>query len=199
MPKRLKGSWMTSAEAALDVEKLVFRLRHPLTELAPRYLDAADLPMRLSRLLKPLALSEAEVAAIAASLSQLIAASTPLHSIDGLGPVLVENIVDWFTDEHERRVLAKMLEAGVNLRAEEKAVAGSGLAGKTFVLTGAMSAPRGEIKALVEAHGGKVTGSVSKKTSYVVAGDSPGSKVDKAVKNKVPVISEADLRALISG
>ena len=182
-----------------DVDKLVHRLRHPLTELAPRYLDTADLPLRLARPLKPLAISEAEVAAIAASLSRLIEASRRLHSIDGLGPVLVENIVDWFTDAHNQRVLEKMLRAGVNMRGEEKEVAGSGLAGKTVVLTGAMSAPRGEIKALVEAHGGKVTGSVSKKTSYVVAGDSPGSKVDKAVKNKVPVISEADLRALISG
>lgn len=182
-----------------DVEKLVFRLRHPLTELAPRYFDAADLPPRLARLLKPLGLSELEFAAIAASLSPLIAASKPLHGIEGLGPVLVENIVDWFTDEHNKRVLGKMLEAGVNMRAEEKDVAGSGLTGQTFVLTGAMSVPRGEIKALVEAHGGKVTSSVSKKTSYVVAGGAPGSKVDKAVKNKVPVISEADLRAMISG
>lgn len=186
-------------ESGADVEKLVFRLRQPLTELAPRYLDAADLPMRLARLLKPLALSEAEIAAIAESLGQLIAASKRLHGIEGLGPVLVENIVEWFTDEHNKRVLAKMLEAGVNMRAEEKEVAGSGLAGKTFVLTGAMSAPRGEIKALVEAHGGKVTGSVSKKTSYVVAGESPGSKVDKALKIKVPVISETELRALVGG
>ena len=112
--------------------------------------------------------------------------------------MLVENIVAWFTDDHNQRVLAKMLEAGVNMRAEEKALSGSGLAGQTFVLTGAMSVPRGEIKALVEANGGKVTGSVSKKTSYVVAGESPGSKVDKAVKNKVPVISEEALRALIA-
>ena len=62
-----------------------------------------------------------------------------------------------------------------------------------------MSVSRGEIKALVEAHGGKVTSSVSKKTSYVVAGESPGSKVEKALKIKAPVISEAELRALISG
>ena len=186
-------------ESGADLEKLVHRLRHPLTELAPRYLDASDLPVRLARLLKPLALREAEVAAIAESLSHLIAASRRLHGIEGLGPVLVENIVEWFTDDHNKRVLTKMMEAGVNMRAEEKEVAGSGLAGKTFVLTGAMSVPRGEIKALVEAHGGKVTGSVSKKTSYVVAGDSPGSKVDKALKNKVPVISEAELRALVGG
>ena len=131
------------------------------------------------------------------ALSVLIGASRPLHGVEGLGPVLVENIVNWFTDDHNQRVLAKMLEAGVNMRAEEKVMSGSGLAGKTFVLTGAMSVPRGEIKALVEANGGKVTGSVSKKTSYVVAGDAPGSKVDKALKNKV-VISEEELRALIA-
>ena len=90
-----------------------------------------------------------------------------------------------------------MHAAGVNMRAEKKTLAGTALAGKTFVLTGAMSVPRGEIKSLVEAHGGKVTGSVSKKTSFVVAGDSPGSKVEKAEKNGVPIINEDQLRALI--
>ena len=180
------------------IGKIAFRLRHPLTELVPRYLDAADLGDRLARLLKPLPRVAEHQGALEEALSVLIAASRPLHSIEGLGPVLVENIVVWFTDGHNQSVLAKMLEAGVNMRAEEKALSGSGLAGKTFVLTGAMSVPRGEIKALVETNGGKVTGSVSKKTSYVVAGDAPGSKVDKALKNKVPVITEEELRALIS-
>ena len=177
----------------MDANKLVFRLRQPLTELVPRYLDSADLHERLVRLLKPLPVSADKLKVIADALSSLIAVSRPLHSIEGLGPVLVANIVAFFTDDHNRRVLAKMTAGGVNMRAEEKVVAGSALAEKTFVLTGAMSVPRGDIKALVEANGGKVTGSVSKKTSYVVAGDAPGSKVDKAVKNKVPVISEAEL------
>ncbi|MCY4064358.1 MAG: NAD-dependent DNA ligase LigA [Chloroflexi bacterium] len=181
------------------ISKLRFRLRHPLTELVPRYLDATDLGDRLARLLKPLPSSADYLAALEDALSHLIAAARPLQSIEGLGPVLVENIVAWFTDDHNQSVLAKMLEAGVNMRAEEKVLSGSELAGQTFVLTGAMSVPRGEIKALVEANGGKVTGSVSKKTSYVVAGDAPGSKVDKALKIKVPVISEEELRALIGG
>lgn len=182
-----------------DICKLVIRLRRPLTDLVPRYLDGAKLNERLNRLFKPLGFSAEQVGLIEDSLSRLIAASRPLHSIEGLGPVLVENIVAWFTDEHNRAVLAKMKSAGVNMRAEEKVVSGSALADQTFVLTGAMSVPRGEIKALVEANGGKVTSSVSKKTSYVVAGDSPGSKVDKAISNNVPVISEAELRALIGG
>ena len=123
MPVRLKPLLDDERANGAEVEKLVFRLRQPLTELAPRYLDAVDLPVRLARLLKPMALSEAEIAAIAESLGQLIAASKRLHGIEGLGPVLVENIVEWFTDEHNKRVLAKMLEAGVNMRAEEKEVA----------------------------------------------------------------------------
>ena len=182
-----------------EINKLVFRLRHPLTELVPRYLDAADLGYRLARLLKPLRFSADDLGILEDSLRGLITASRPLHSIEGLGPVLVENIVAWFTDQHNRAVLAKMMAAGVNMRAEEKVVSGSELAGLTFVLTGSMSVPRGEVKTLVEANGGKVTGSVSKRTSYVVAGDSPGSKVDKALKNGVAVISEAELRALIVG
>ncbi len=200
-------AYANNAAALLDIErgddaeinKLVFRLRHPLTELVPRYLDAADLVDRLARLLKPLRFSADDLGILEDSLSSLINVSLPLHSIDGLGPVLVENIVAWFTGQHNQAVLAKMMAAGVNMQAEEKVVSGSGLDGLTFVLTGSMSVPRGEVKALVEANGGKVTGSVSKRTSYVVAGDSPGSKVDKALKNGVPIISEAELRALIAG
>ena len=182
-----------------DVAKLLQRLRHPTAELAPRYLDAADLAPRMERLLRPLELSPGEIETIQAQLSALIAVSRPLHAIEGLGPILVENIVSFFADPHQQAVIAKMEAAAVNMRAEEKVMASADLAGKTFVLTGTMSVPRGEVKALVEANGGKVTGSVSKKTSYVVAGESPGSKVDKARKSGVPVISEAELRALLPG
>ena len=188
----------TVGETGAEIDKIVHRLLHPNLELAPRYLHAEDLASRLERLLKPMLLSSGEVKTIENSLAELIALARPLHTLEGLGPILVQNIVDWFADAHHQKVLRKMFEAGVNMRAEQKTIAGSSLAGKTLVLTGAMSVPRADIKALVEANGGKVTSSVSKKTSYVVAGDSPGSKVDKAMKNKVPVISEDDLRALIA-
>ena len=180
-----------------DVEKLLYRLRRPTTELAPRYLDAPELAPRLERLLRPLRLSGEAVTAIAEQLQALINASRPLHAIEGLGPILAQNIVDWFTDGHNQTVLKKMQAAGVAMQAEEKEAAGTALAGRTFVLTGTMSVPRGEIKSLVEANGGKVTSGVSKRTSYVVAGDSPGSKVEKAAKNGVPIISETELRALL--
>ena len=181
-----------------DVIKLLNRLQHPNTELASRYLDATDLPSRLERLLRPLHFSQDELAVIAEQLGKLIEASRSLHTIEGLGPVLVQNIVEWFTDSHNQAVLKKMQAAGVNMTAAEKVLAGTALAGKTFVLTGTMSVPRDEIKTLVEVNGGKVTGGVSKKTSYVVAGDSPGSKVEKAEKIGVVIISEYELRALIA-
>ncbi len=180
-----------------DSAKLLRRLEQPAIELAPRYLDAVDLRARLSRLLRPLCLAECDVSKLAEALQPVIEASRRLHSIDGLGPKLVGNIVSWFTDAHQKRVLAKMAAAGVNMRAEEKERAGSGLAGQTVVLTGGMSVARGQVKALVEANGGKVTGSVSKRTSFVVAGDSPGSKVEKAIALGVPVISEDELRAML--
>ncbi len=182
-----------------DAGKLLLRLRQPLTELAPRYLDASDLSVRLARLLKRLNLRPGQIEGLAERLAGLIDASRPLHGIEGLGPVLVANIVDFFADERNLRVIAKLEAAQLNLRAEAQAAIGESLAGKTFVLTGAMSVPRSQIKKLVEAQGGKVTSSVSKRTSYVVAGDAPGSKVDKAIKIGAPVISEDDLRALIAG
>ncbi len=185
-------------EQSSEAQKTIHRLRHPNTELAPRYMDAADLDTRLRRFLKPLRpLPEARLLQLKHKLADLIEVSRPLHSIDGLGPILVKNIVDWFADDHHQTVLRKMRAAGVNMQVKAKVMAGSRLQGKTFVLTGAMSVPRGEIKALVEANGGKVTSSVSKRTSCVVAGDSPGSKVEKAAKNNVPVITEAELRAMI--
>ena len=180
-----------------DAEKTLDRLLHPNLDLVPRFLDAADLSTRLQRFLKPLPHLAEQSGQIENHLADLIHVARPLHSLEGLGPILIQNIVDWFADAHHQNVLKKMLAAGVNMRAEVKALTGTSLAGKTFVLTGSMTVPRGEIKALVEANGGKVTGSVSKKTSYVIAGDSPGSKVEKAEKNKVPVISEDELRALI--
>jgi len=181
-----------------ESDRQIARLQQPTTDLVPQYLDAADLNQRMTRRLKPLQLSADEIAGISQSLASLIAVSRRLHTIEGLGPVLVENIVDFFSDAHNRSVLAKMLATGVNMRAEEKAQAGDVLAGKTFVLTGTMSQPRGALKTLIEANGGKVTGNVSKRSNYVVAGESPGSKVEKAAKLGVPIIDEDALRMLLN-
>ena len=188
----------TMAGGSDDAQKAIHRLLRPNLELVPRFLDAADLGSRLDRFLKVLALPDDQRAQLENALRGLMAAAAPLHELEGLGPILAGNIVDFFADSHHQNVLEKMAAAGVNMRSEQKAETGSQLAGQTFVLTGAMSQPRAAIKSAIEAAGGKVTGSVSKKTSYVVAGESPGSKVEKAQKISIPVISEDELQALMT-
>lgn len=183
-----------------EVQKARARLLNPLVELAPRYLDAQDIDKKLARLLKPLlelAPADAPSAAqVAGALLPLIDASRPLLSIGGLGAVLTRSIVYWFSDVHHRTLIAKMRAAGVQMHAERAERASNVLEGFTFVITGSMSVPREQLEALIVAHGGKVTGSVSKKTSYVVVGEAAGSKLDKALALGVPTISEAELRQM---
>lgn len=134
------------------------------------------------------------------SLDQLAqAGAEEIDALEGIGPILAQNVADWFADDFNRQLVEKLRTAGVNLRAQEKRVVSEALAGLTFVLTGTLpTLTRDEAVALIEAHGGKVLGSVSKKTSYVLLGASPGSKADKAVALGVPVISEADFYHMIS-
>jgi len=133
------------------------------------------------------------------SIDRLAQASVEeIDALEGIGPVIAENVAAWFADETNRQIVEKMRAAGVNLQAEEKRVLSSALAGLTFVLTGTLpTLSREQAEALIEAHGGRVTSSVSKKTSCVLLGESPGSKADKARELGVPLISEADLRRMI--
>ena len=126
------------------------------------------------------------------------ATAEAMDEIEGIGPVLAESVVAWFADEHHRQVLEKMRAAGVNMQAEEKVVASETLTGKVFVITGTLpTLSREQAAELIEAHGGKVTGSVNKKTSYVLMGESPGSKADKARELGIPIIDEAQLRDMV--
>ncbi|MBI1258105.1 MAG: NAD-dependent DNA ligase LigA [Chloroflexi bacterium] len=123
-----------------------------------------------------------------------------LDDIAGIGEALAQSISAWFADDYHKSVLAKLQQAGVNMQAEAKEKAGDQLEGKTFVLTGTLpSLSREQASELIEAHGGKVSDSVSKKTSYLLMGESPGSKAEKAAKLGVPIISEDELHKLIDG
>jgi DNA ligase (NAD+) len=209
--KEAEDAFIQQAEALLvddglfglsdDVRKARHKLQHPLVELVPRYYEQTDIAKKLERLLARVLDGAPKDApkgeALAESLSLLIEKARPLISIEGLGPVLVENIVAWFGDAQHQDIVRKMRDAGVNMQAEERVMAGDSLEGKKFVLTGTMSVPRDELKSLIEIHGGKVSGSVSKKTDYVVVGDSPGSKADKAQKLGVEIIDEATLREMV--
>ncbi len=125
-------------------------------------------------------------------------ANTPSVRIEGVGEVLAEKIVTFFRQPHNNEVIDALIEAGVHWPdpAGERA-AEQPLAGLTFVLTGKLGRPRDHYKQRLLALGAKVSGSVSKKTDYVVAGEDPGSKLDKAQTLGVSVIDETRLLALL--
>lgn len=128
------------------------------------------------------------------------ATAEQLTQVEGVGSILAENVVAWFGSPYHRQILAKLRHAGVTMAAERRVAVSDSLAGLTFVLTGTLpTLSRDDASALIEAHGGKVTGSVSTKTSYVVVGESPGSKADKARELGIPILDEAGLRALAEG
>jgi DNA ligase (NAD+) len=125
-----------------------------------------------------------------------------LLEVNDVGPVVAQSIRTFFDQPHNREVAEQLRAAGVQWAEHEGAQARRGpqpLAGKTLVLTGTLPAlTRDEAKELIEAAGGKVSGSVSKKTDYVVAGEEAGSKLDKARELGVTVLDEAGLRALLA-
>jgi len=130
------------------------------------------------------------------------ASADQLAVVDGVGPTIAASVADWFTVDWHVAIVAKWRAAGV--RMAEEGFDGSAakprqLAGVTVVITGSLAEfSRDEAAEAVRAAGGKVTGSVSKKTGFVVAGENPGSKYDKAVEVGVPVLDEAAFRRLLA-
>ena len=132
------------------------------------------------------------------SLEALIKSTTEdLVAIDGIGPVVAESIVSFFRQAENLSIVRRILDSGVEI-AFESQQRGENLTGKIFVLTGTLeSMTRQQAKDLITKAGGKVTGSVSRKTDYVVAGESAGSKLAKAREMGVPIIDEVTLKELI--
>lgn len=121
-----------------------------------------------------------------------------LVAIPEIGPKIAESVVDFFATEKNRDLIQKLAAAGVNMQEEKAPVQAKPLAGKLFVLTGTLSRyTRQQAQELIEGLGGRVTSSVSKKTDYVVVGEDPGSKYEKAVALGVPVLREEDFIELI--
>jgi DNA ligase (NAD+) len=126
------------------------------------------------------------------------ATAEELERVEEVGPRISEAITDFFARPANRELIERLKAAGVNMTAEKKQRS-TQFAGLTFVLTGTLpNLTREEAKARIESAGGKVAGSVSKKTNYVVAGEEAGSKLDKAHELKVPVLDEAGLLALLA-
>ena len=130
------------------------------------------------------------------SMDALIAAKPEqLGAVRGIGDIIAQSVSDYFANETSRDLVRRLEAQGLTF-SEPKAVAADGpLSGATVVITGTLPGlSRGEATALVEQAGGRVTSSVSKKTTFVVAGEEAGSKLDKAIELGVEVIDEAELR-----
>ncbi len=127
-----------------------------------------------------------------------------IAAIPGIGPTIAESVARFLSDSANRREVGELRALGVRWPAHEgptsdENAGARSLDGLTFVLTGTLSAPRGEFKKRIEAAGGRVVGSVSKKTSYLVAGEKAGSKLEKASALGVEVLDEAGIEALLAG
>ncbi len=133
------------------------------------------------------------------SLEELAEASAEdLEKVPEVGPKVSASIADFFSESANRKLIKKLREAGVRPTAEKREVKSDKFAGKSFVFTGALDRrSREEAGELVKQHGGKLSGSVSKKTDYVVVGADPGSKYDKAKELGVTILSEAEFEKLI--
>ena len=120
-----------------------------------------------------------------------------LTQVNDIGAITAQSIVDWFASPQSQHLIARLKEAGVNMQAEQKGE-DQRFAGKTFVLTGTLDRfTRAEATKMIEDRGGKAAGSVSKKTTYVVAGEAAGSKLRKAQELGVPVLTQEEFLALM--
>lgn len=122
-----------------------------------------------------------------------------LADVDGVGVIIAESVVEWFEEEWHRNIVTKWASAGVLMEQGELEILAQTLAGMSIVVTGSLSNfNRDEAAAAIVARGGKASGSVSKKTAYVVVGEAPGSKFDKAIELGVPVLDEVGFERLLS-
>jgi DNA ligase (NAD+) len=134
------------------------------------------------------------------SLENIMAADEQqLADVEGVGPTIAAALREWFDVDWHRAIVDKWRAAGVRMEDARDTSITPVLAGLTIVVTGSLTGfSRDEAKEAIIARGGKASGSVSKKTSFVVAGDAPGSKYDKAVELGVPILDEDGFRALLT-
>ncbi len=122
-----------------------------------------------------------------------------LADVDGVGAIIAESVVEWFEEEWHRNIVTYWASAGVLMEQGESEILPQTLAGMSIVVTGSLSRfNRDEAAAAIVARGGKASGSVSKKTAYVVVGEAPGSKFDRAIELGVPVLDEVGFERLLA-
>ena len=136
------------------------------------------------------------------TMDRLMAASrAELEAIPEIGPVIAESVYEFFRDPENRQLVEELKRLGLNMeyRPEEEQAPGKPLAGKTFVVTGTLqNYTRAEVEELIRRNGGRVASSVSRNTDYVVVGENPGSKLQRARELGVPTITEEELERMIA-
>lgn len=126
------------------------------------------------------------------------ATSEELAGVDSIGPRIADSVTGFFSSSENIELIKRLRDYGLKFESEGKSEISDKLSGHTFVITGTLpTLKRNEAKELIGKHGGKVTGSISKKTHYLLAGEEPGSKLDKANNLEIPIISEDELFELI--
>lgn len=129
------------------------------------------------------------------SIDQIIEADIEtVEELQGIGPIIAQNIADFFTDKNNRQMLTLMKDRGVLFPDYVFEPGSLVLSGKTFVITGTLSKPRNYFKNLILEHGGKVAGSIGKNTDFLLCGSEPGSKIKKAEKLGIKILSEDDFQ-----
>ena len=175
-----------------SAEKVLRNIDASRRQPLPRVLNGLGIPFVGERTAQILAETFGSLDAIAEADEEL------LQQAEEVGPKVSQSIRQFFREPRNRELVERLRQAGLTFQHAIKKKAVGKLAGKVFVLTGTLpNLSREDAKARIEAAGGKVTGSVSKKTDYVVAGEDPGSKLDKANSLGVPVIGEPELLALL--
>jgi DNA ligase (NAD+) len=133
------------------------------------------------------------------SIEKLAEASVEeLAQCHDIGGIVAPSVHDWFRDPVNQALLQRLQTAGLTFVQRETVLASEKLVGTVWVITGALSQPREEIADIIRGNGGKVSGSVSAKTTYLLSGEESGSKLDKAKKLGVKVINEAEFRQMIA-
>jgi DNA ligase (NAD+) len=175
-----------------SAEKIIKNIDRSRKQPLPRVLNGLGIPFVGERTAQILAETFGSLDAM------LEADEETLQQAEEVGPKVSQSIQKFFHEPRNRELVKRLRTAGLTFEHAIRKKSGGPLAGKTFVLTGTLpTIAREEAKARIESAGGKVTGSVSKKTDYVVAGAEPGSKLDKANSLGVPVIGEPELLELL--
>ncbi len=191
---RLKKNELADLERMADksAQNLLDQIEKSKTTTLARFLHALGIPQ----------VGEATAQLLADQLGSLDdimdASRETLEQIHGIGPAMAEDIASFFHEKHNRGVIRDLLKAGIHWPKPTRVKKSSALAGKTFVLTGGLSTmTRDEAKRKIQERGAKVSGSVSKKTDYVIVGEDPGSKADKAEELGITMLNEKEFLKLL--